>query len=63
MRLTAGPGFDRHVGGRPQCVSPESQRKTDAIDMLKDREGKVVNGVPLTAKVGKFRFEERRRIF
>jgi integrase len=46
------------VGGRPQCVSSESHRKTDALDMLKDREGKVVNGVPLTAKVGKLRFDE-----
>src|SRR4051812_9228847 len=32
------------VGGRPQCVSSESHRKTDALDLLKDREGKVVNG-------------------
>ena len=46
------------VGGRAQCVSSESRKKTDALDMLKDREGKVVNGAPLTAKVGKLRFEE-----
>jgi Phage integrase, N-terminal SAM-like domain len=47
-----------HIGGRPQYVSSESERKSDAVDMLKDREGKVVNGAPITAKVGKLRFEE-----
>ena len=47
------------VNGRPQCVSSESHRKTDALDMLKDREGKVIrSGAPLTAKIGKLRFEE-----
>ena len=46
------------VGGRPQCVSSASTRKSDAIDLLKDREGQVVNGAPLTAKVGTIRFED-----
>ncbi len=39
-------------------MSSESERKSDAVDMLKDREGKVVNGAPITAKIGKLRFEE-----
>src|SRR5436853_941992 len=47
-----------HVGGRPQCVSSGSDKKRIAEDLLKDREGDVVKGVPITAKVGKIRFEE-----
>jgi integrase len=46
------------VGGRPQCVSSGSDKKKVAEDLLKDREGDVVKGMPITAQVGKIRFEE-----
>src|SRR5713226_9024765 len=46
------------VGGRPQCVSSHSERKEDAKRLLKTREGDVVNGVPITAHVGRITFED-----
>jgi integrase len=46
------------VGGHPQCVSSGSEKKRIAEDLLKEREGDVVRGVPSTAQVGKIRFEE-----
>ncbi len=46
------------VGGRPQQVSSGSDKKRVADDLLKDREGDVVKGMPITAQVGKIRFEE-----
>ena len=46
------------VGGRPQCVSSGSDKKGVAQDLLKTREGDVVKGVPVTAQVGKIRFED-----
>ena len=46
------------VGGRPQCVSSGSDKKKVAEDLLKEREGDVVKGLPITAQVGKLRFEE-----
>ena len=49
-----------HVGGRPQCVSSGSDKKRLAEDLLKEREGDVVRGVPITANIGKVRFEEAR---
>src|SRR4051812_25449734 len=46
------------VGGRPQCVSSGSDKKRVAEDLLKEREGEVVRGLPSTAQVGKVRFDE-----
>src|SRR5262249_42925424 len=46
------------LNGRPQCVSSGSDKKKVAEDLLKEREGDVVKGVPLTADVGKVRFEQ-----
>ncbi|MDO8795071.1 MAG: site-specific integrase [Vicinamibacterales bacterium] len=46
------------VAGRPQCVSSGSDKKRVADDLLKEREGDVVKGMPITAQVGKIRFEE-----
>src|SRR5262245_15461439 len=46
------------VNGRPQCVSSGSDKKRVAEDLLKEREGDVVKGAAVTAKVGKIRFEE-----
>src|SRR5450759_157072 len=47
-----------HVGGRPQCVSSNSEKKEDAKRLLKTREGDVVRGVPITAHVGRVTFED-----
>ena len=47
-----------HVGGRPQCVSSNSEKKADAKRLLKAREGDVVRGVPITASIGRVTFEE-----
>ena len=47
-----------HIGGRPQCVSSGSNKKGVAQDLLKEREGDVVKGVPVTAKVGRVKFED-----
>src|SRR5262245_59086609 len=48
------------VNGRPQCVSSGSEKRKVAEDLLKERQGDVVRGVPVTAAVGKIRFEEAR---
>ncbi len=54
-----GPWWIRYsVDGRLQCVSAESHKKTDAIRLLKEREGDVAKGLPLTADVGKICFDE-----
>jgi integrase len=47
-------------GGRPQCISSGSDKKKIAEDLLKEREGEIVKGLPITAKVGKLKFEEAR---
>jgi integrase len=47
-----------HVGGRPQCVSSNSEKREDAKRLLKTREGDVVRGVPITASVGRVTFED-----
>jgi len=47
-----------HVGGRPHCVSSNSEKKDDAKRLLKAREGDVVRGVPITASVGWVTFED-----
>jgi len=54
-----GPWWVRYsVGGQIQCVSAESDKKADAIRLLKAREGEVATGLPVTADVGKIRFDE-----
>ena len=54
-----GPWWIKYqVGGRPQCVSSNSEKKEDAKRLLKTREGDVVNGVPITAHVGRVTFED-----
>jgi len=54
-----GPWWIRYsVGGKLQCVSSESDTRADAVRLLKDREGDVAKGLPLTADVGKIRFED-----
>jgi integrase len=54
-----GPWWIKYqVDGRPQCVSSGSDKKKVAEDLLKEREGDVVKGLPLTAQVGKVRYEE-----
>ena len=46
------------VDGRPQCVSAGSPNKKVAQDLLRAREGDVVNGLPVTAVIGTVRFDE-----
>src|ERR1700688_4589458 len=46
------------IGGRPQFVSSRSDKKRVAEDLLKEREGDVVRGLPSTAQVGRVRFDE-----
>jgi integrase len=54
-----GPWWIRYVvDGRLQCLSAESDRKEDAKRLLKAREGEVAKGLPITAEVGKLRFDE-----
>src|SRR5579862_5512032 len=54
-----GPWWIRYsVAGRLQCVSSESSKRADAVRLLKEREGDVAKGMPITADVGKIRFEE-----
>ena len=54
-----GPWWIKYqVAGRPQCVSAGTDKKRVADDLLKEREGDVVKGMPITAQVGKVRFEE-----
>ena len=54
-----GPWWIRYtVGGKLQCVSSESSKRADAVRLLKEREGDVAKGMPITADIGKIRFEE-----
>jgi len=46
------------VAGKLQCVSSESSKRADAVRLLKEREGDVAKGLPITADVGKITFEE-----
>ena len=46
------------VAGRVQCESSRSTKRADAVDLLKRREGDVVRGLPVSAKVGQLRIEE-----
>src|SRR5829696_5174265 len=45
-------------GGRRYEESAHSDKKQTAIDLLRIREGDVARGVPVTAKMGRFRFED-----
>ncbi len=44
--------------GRRHEESSGSERKGVAIDLLKSREGDVVKGVPVSAKIGRLKFDE-----
>jgi integrase len=44
--------------GKDYRESSESDRKRDAENLLKDREGDIVKGKPITPKIGKLTFEE-----
>ena len=54
-----GPWWIRYsVAGKLQCVSSESSKRADAVRLLKEREGDVAKGLPITADIGKITFEE-----
>ena len=54
-----GPWWIKYqVGGRPHCVSSNSEKKAEAKRLLKTREGEVVNGGPIPAPVGRVTFED-----
>lgn len=44
--------------GRRHEESSGSEKKGVAIDLLKVREGDVAKGLPVSAKIGRLRFEE-----
>ena len=44
--------------GRRYEESAHTEKKQAAIDLLKIREGDIARGVPVTAKIGRFRFDE-----
>jgi len=44
--------------GQRQEESSHSKKKQVAIDLLKVREGDVAHGIPVTAKIGRLRFDE-----
>src|SRR5262249_30131443 len=44
--------------GRRFEESSESERYTDAVDLLKSREGEIVRGVPVSPKITRYRFED-----
>jgi integrase len=46
------------VGGRPQCVSSNSEKKADAKKLLREREHLTDTGAPITANVGRVTFED-----
>jgi integrase len=45
-------------GGKPYYESSDSTRKRDAVDLLRCREGKIAEGVPVTPKIGRLTFED-----
>jgi hypothetical protein len=45
---------------RPILVSSESEKKSDAITLLRNREVKVASGVPMVADIGRLTFEQAR---
>ena len=44
--------------GRRYEESTHSNRKQDAIDLLRVREGDIAKGIPVTPKIGQLRFED-----
>src|SRR5688572_8873594 len=46
------------VNGRPQLRSAETKKKKEAEALLKKLEGKVADGMPLTAQVGRLSFDD-----
>src|SRR5216683_7621930 len=46
------------VGGRPQCVSSNSEKKEDAKKLLREREHLADTAAPITAHVGRVTFED-----
>jgi integrase len=44
--------------GKTYYESSESARKRDAIDLLRRREGKIADGLPVTPKIGRLTFDE-----
>jgi integrase len=44
--------------GRRYEESAHTEKKQKALDLLKIREGDVAKGLPITAKIGQFRFED-----
>ena len=46
--------------GQRHEESSHSDKKQVAIDLLKIREGDAAKGIPVSARVGRLRFEKRR---
>src|SRR4051794_4502725 len=44
--------------GKREEESSKSTKKKVAIDLLRRREGKIADGVPVTAKIDQFRFDD-----
>jgi integrase len=44
--------------GKQRCESSGSENKTDAIRMLRDKEGDLVKGVPVTPETSRYTFED-----
>ena len=44
--------------GKPHFESAHSRRKEEATRLLRLREGDIARGVPVTARVGRVKFEE-----
>ena len=54
-----GPWWIRYsVAGKLQCVSSESAKRADAVRLLKEREGDVAKGLPITADIGRITVED-----
>jgi integrase len=47
-----------HRDGKPHYESSGSKREKDAIEMLRKREGKIADGLPISPKVGKVTFAD-----
>jgi hypothetical protein len=58
--LNAGTsgGFDTTGTGSATRSHLAAGRKGIALDLLRRREGAIADGVPVTAKINRFRFEE-----
>ena len=51
-------GFALTATAKRSSESSHSTRKTDAITLLKQREGAIANGEPVTSKISRFVFAE-----